>query len=111
MKQSNYFKPRQQYPNQHPNHHHNHNNRNRTPDPSPELWSIAFTAALQAVMTASCRVLVRSFNWQPADGYNDLSRFTNDLIDEVTTNFDSPTITDFSKETYDECGVLIKIND
>lgn len=106
-KQSNYFKPRQRYPSQR-NHQSNHHPKQ--PDPSPELWSIAFTAALQAVMTASCRVLVRSFNWQPADGTNDLSRFTDALIDEVTTNFDSPTITDFSKETYDECGVLIKVN-
>ena len=72
------------------------------------LYHKAFDTSLQVVLTASSRVLVKYFHWQPADGSNRLSKFIDYLIEEVTTNFSSPTIEDFSEETYNECGVLIK---
>lgn len=72
------------------------------------LYHKAFDTSLQVVLTASSRVLVNHFHWKPADGSNRLSKFIDLLIEEVTNNFSSPTIEDFSEETYNECGVLIK---
>ena len=72
------------------------------------LYHKAFDTSLQVVLTASSRVLVNRFHWKPADGSNRLSKFIDYLIEEVTTNFSSSTIEDFSEETFNECGVLIK---